>query len=120
MAEKTHAKKPARLRHMPSQVERKRYVFFRIQSSMRLDFSEARNAIMGSMIGWMGESGMAKAKPWVIRNLWSDREGVIQCSHKYVDDVKFALALVRQIGDSKAIFQTVRVSGTLKSGKEKL
>jgi RNase P/RNase MRP subunit POP5 len=109
-----------KLRAMPSQKERKRYIFFTIHSSMRLDFEDVRNAIMNSVLGWMGESGFAKAKPWMIRNLWGNRQGVVQCSHRYADDVKVALALVRQIGDAKVVFQTTRVSGTIKSGKEKL
>lgn len=109
-----------KLRRMPSSTERKRYVFFKVHSSMKLDFSETRNALMNSLLGWMGEATFAKARPWVIRNLWKANEGVIQCTHRYVDDVKMGLALIRQIGDAKVIFQTVRVSGTLKSGTEKL
>jgi len=109
-----------KLKILPSQTERKRYVFFRVRLSRRLDFSEVRNAINDSLLGWMGNAGFAKARPWVIKNLWNANEGVIQCSHRYVDDVKFALALIHQIGDARVIFHTVRVSGTLKSGKEKL
>jgi RNase P/RNase MRP subunit POP5 len=34
--------------------------------------------------------------------------------------VKVSLALIHQIGDSKVIFQTTRVSGTIKAGKGKI
>ncbi len=106
-----------KLKTLPSQTERQRYVFFRVRSSRRLDFSEARNAINDALLTWMGNSGFAKAKPWVIRNLWNANEGVIQCTHRYVDDVKMGLALIHQIGDARVIFHTVRVSGTLKAGQ---
>jgi len=36
-----------------------------------------------------------------------------------VDLVKVGLALIHQIGDQRVIFQTLRVSGTIKSGKKK-
>ncbi len=109
-----------KLRKMPTQRERKRYVFFSVHSSAKLEFGEVRNAITNSMLNWMGEEGVAKAKPWVIRNLWTQKSGVVQCSHRHVDDIKVSLALVRQIGDAKVVFRTTRVSGTIKSGKEKL
>lgn len=109
-----------KLKTLPSQKERKRYVFFRLHSSMKPEFGEVRNAIMNSLLNWMGEEGFAKAKPWVIRNLWTSKEGVIQCSHRHADGVKVSLALIHQIGDAKVVFQTLRVSGTLKSGNAKL
>ena len=109
-----------RLKKIPSQRERKRYVFFRVNSGYELGYPEVRNAVMNSLLNWMGSEKLAKAKPWVIKNLWKANSGVLQCSHKYVDDVKVGLALIHQIGDSKVVFQTLRVSGTLKSGKSKL
>lgn len=109
-----------KMKSLPSQRERKRYVFFSIHSAARLEFGDVRNAVTNSMINWMGEKGFAKAKPWIIRNMWKGNEGVVQCSHRHADDVKFALALIRQIGDAKVVFRTLRVSGTIKSGKEKM
>ena len=109
-----------KLRNPPSMSDRKRYVFFRVHCSRPFDFSEMRNAVNDSLLNWMGSEKFAKAKPWVIKNLWNGRQGVIQCSHKYADDVKLGLSLISQIGDARIIFQTLRVSGTLKSGKEKL
>lgn len=109
-----------RLKKLPSQRESKRYVFFRIHSSEDLVFQGVRNAVMNSLLNWMGSEDFARAKPWVIKNLWKANEGVIQCSHRYVDNLKVGLALIHQIGDSRVIFETTRVSGTIKSGKKKL
>lgn len=109
-----------KLKKLPTQRESKRYVFFRANSSDELGYPEVRNAVMNSLLNWMGSEKFAWAKPWVIKNLWKANSGVLQCSHKYVDDVKVGLALIHQIGESKVIFQTLRVSGTLKSGKRKL
>ena len=109
-----------RLKKLPSQRESKRYVFFRVHSSGDLGYPEVRDAVMNSLLNWMGSEEFARAKPWLIKNLWKANSGVIQCSHRYVDDLKVSLALVHQIGDSRVIFETMRVSGTLKSGKRKL
>lgn len=110
-------KKLAKLKTLPSQKGKRRYVFFRVHSGKKLEYPEIRNAIMDSLLNWMGEEKFAKARPWLIKNLWKTREGVIQCSHRYVDDVKVSLALIHQIGDSRVVFQSFRVSGTIKSGK---
>jgi len=109
-----------KLRNPPSMGERKRYIFFRVHTSWRLEFPEVRNAINDSLLNWMGTEKFAKAKPWIIKNLWASNNGVIQCTHRYVDEVKMGLSLIHQIGDAKVIFETLRVSGTIKSGKEKL
>ncbi len=109
-----------RLRSRPALREKKRYIFFRVHSERGIEYEEIRNAVMNSLLNWMGGEGFAKAKPWLIKNLWKRNSGVLRCSHRYVDDVKVSLALIRQIGDSKVIFETLRVSGTIKSGRKKL
>ncbi|MBI4019906.1 MAG: ribonuclease P protein component 2 [Candidatus Aenigmarchaeota archaeon] len=107
-------------RTMPSLREKKRYVFFLVHSEGRLFYPDMKNAIMNSMLTWMGEQGLAKANIWVVKNLWDGKVGAIKCSHTHVDHVKTALALIHQIGDQKVVFETIRVSGTIKSGKKKI
>jgi RNase P/RNase MRP subunit POP5 len=70
----------------------------------------------------MGEKGLSTSNAKMIRNLWDEekQEGWISCTPKAVDDLKMSLALIHQIGDSKVIFRVMRVSGTIKSGKEKV
>jgi ribonuclease P/MRP protein subunit POP5 len=103
---------------MPSYRDKKRYVIFRIHSEEPLDFSEIKNSIMNSVFDWLGEEQAAKSGMKIIRNLWDEKAqtGFIRCSPKYVDKIKVSLALIHQIGDSRVVFQTLRVSGTIKSG----
>ncbi|HDD72496.1 MAG TPA: hypothetical protein ENG00_00225 [Candidatus Aenigmarchaeota archaeon] len=58
----------------------------------------------------------------IYRNLYNRKEqtGFIQCSSKFADHVKIAINLIHQIGDQRVIFQSLRVSGTIKSGKKKI
>jgi len=110
-----------KLKGMPALRERKRYVFFKVHASESLDYRMVKDGIMNSLLNWLGDKDLALAKPWVIRNLWDQKgqNGVIRCSHTYVDDVKVSLGLIHQIGDSRVIIQTTRVSGTIKAGKRK-
>ena len=64
---------------------------------------------------------MAKANIRILKNLWDLRKqkGFVQCLPKFVDSVKVSLSLIHQIGDSRVAFQTLRVSGTIKSGRDK-
>ena len=109
-----------RLRKLPSMREKRRYIVFRLHSKEPLGFVDAKNAIMNSVNNWLGDNDMARARVWVIKNLWNRKEqtGFIRCSHRFVDEVKVALALVHQIGDEKVIIQATRVASTIKSGKK--
>jgi len=111
-----------KLKKLPSLREKKRYIIFKVHAEETLSFENVSNAIWNSLLDWLGERELAKANVWIIKNLWNGKEqtGFIKCSPKYVDAVKVGLALIHQIGDSKVILQSLRVSGTIKSGKEKI
>jgi RNase P/RNase MRP subunit POP5 len=96
-----------------------RYLRFRIISDRPVTFEDARNAATASILNWMGEQGAGLANVWVMKNLWDKEKqsGVIRCVPKAVDNIRFAMALVHQIGDSRAVFSVTKVSGTLKGLK---
>ena len=111
-----------KLKKLPSMRNKKRYVIFKVHSDGdNIPFSNIKDAVMNSILNWVGERGAAQAHVWVIKNLWDmgKQTGCIQCSHKTVDEIKTALALIHQIGDQKVAFQTLKVTGTIKSGKIK-
>ena len=103
----------------PSQRAKYKYVIFRIHSSGSIPYNDVKNAIMNSLMNWMGEKGFAEAGVRLIRNLYHEGNGFIRCDPKHVDSVKMALMLVCQIGDERVAFQSLRVTGTIRSGKEK-
>lgn len=106
---------------LPSLRESKRYVIFKVHSNERLDYETVKNAAWNSLLNWLGEKDLSRANVRLIKNLWDPGKhtGFIQCSPKFVDAVKMGLSLIHQIGDQRVIFQTLRVSGTIKSGKNK-
>ena len=109
-----------RLRKKPSERPKHKYIVFRVHSSGSIRYNDLRNAITNELINWMGEKDFAEAGIRLIKNLYHDGKGFIRCLPGYVDSVKMSLALIHQIGDERVIFQTVRVSGTIKSGKKRL
>jgi len=110
-----------KLKKLPSLREKKRYLVFRIISESPLDYPNVKGAMWHSMENWLGQNELAQASPRLVKNLWDGRKkkGFLQCTPKYVDQVKVALALIKQIGDQRVIFQVIRVTGTIKSGKDK-
>ena len=110
-----------KLKPLPSLKEGRRYIVFRVLSDQEypLEFQVVRDAILNSILNWLGEETAARAGVWVIKNLWDQKKqkGFIRCSRKETDLVKTALAMVHQIGDQKVIIQSLKVTGTIKRGK---
>jgi RNase P/RNase MRP subunit POP5 len=111
-----------KLRRLPSMREKRHYLIFRLHSDMPVPYEDMKGAVMNSILNWMGEKGFSMSNAKIIRNLWDGRrqEGWLSCTPKSVDDAKMSLALIHQVGDAKVIFQVLRVSGTIKSGKGKI
>jgi ribonuclease P/MRP protein subunit POP5 len=111
-----------KIKRLPSMKEKKRYLTFRILSEGPVSYADMKGAVLNSVLNWMGEKGLSESGLRMIKNLWDGRkkEGWLACSPGAVDDIKVSMALIHQIGDAKVIFHVLRVSGTIKSGKEKL
>ncbi len=111
-----------KLKRLPSMKEKRHYLTFRVHSDIPVSYEDMKGAALNSILNWMGERGFSVSNAKVIRNLWDGRkqEGWLSCTPKAVDDIKMALALIHQIGDAKVIFHVLRVSGTIKSGQEKV
>ena len=107
------------LKRLPSMREKKRYIVFTVISERPVDYDFVRDALWNSMTHWIGEAGLAKAGIRLVKNLWdrNGQRGFIQVHPKYVDAVKVSMGLIHQLGDQRVIFQSIRVSGTIKSGK---
>ena len=101
---------------------RQRYIVFKVHSEGRLDYQNVKNAVWSTLENWLGEQDLALASLRLIKNLWNPKAqtGFLRCTHTYVDRVKVGLALIHQIGDERVIFQTLRVSGTIKAAKKKI
>jgi len=100
--------------------EKRRYIVFRVHSADKVQYHSLKSAVEESLLEFLGERGLALAKPTLIKNLWTGHTGFLRTNPKFVDSVKVALALIHQIADQPVTFQTLKVSGTIKSGKSAL
>ncbi len=105
-----------KLTKKPSNKEKKRYVFFKVNCKNKLKYQDVKNALMNALLDFIGELGVAKSRIHLVKNLWDDKTqaGVLKCSHLAVDEIKVALATIHHIGDEQVIFQTTKMSGTIK------
>ncbi len=109
-----------KLKSLPSQRTKKRYIVFRVHSQAPVQYPQLKGAILESLLEFLGEDDFSRASPRLIRNLWNGREGFLVTDPKHVDKAKLALSLVHQVAEERVIIQTLKVSGTIKSGKKAL
>jgi len=109
-----------KLKSLPALKEKKRYIVFRVHSNEPVQYHSLKAAIFDSLLDYLGEGDLAKANIRLIKNLCTRSVGFLQTTPKYVDQVKLCLSLIHQIGDQRVIFQTLKVSGTILSGKKAL
>jgi len=100
---------------LPSLKENKRYLLFRIISEGAIDKSLCADAVQQATLRLLGELGCARAGITFLRETYKPNEktGIIRVNTKYVDEVKVALASIREIDKQRATFDVVKISGNV-------
>lgn len=107
---------------MPSMRERKRYVAFQIISKEPIrPFKAVSDAIWQACLRFLGELGAAKAGIWILADKFSEenQKGLIRVNHKYVNELKGALALIKSVNGIDAIVRSTGTSGIMKKAEER-
>ncbi len=101
--------------------EKQRYLAFQIISKKEFDLGSVVNSIWWTILQLYGEYGTSKFFLWVPSNLYDqqNKKGIMRCGHMHVEDVRAALASIRQINDEPVIIKTLGVTGTIRSAKRK-
>jgi len=97
--------------------ERKRYLLVKIESSDIIDRRDIENAILNSCLQFLGELGVAKAGIIVMSDTYNGKTVVVKTGHKFIDETKSAISLIKSIGNKKVRLSTVKVSGAIKNLK---
>ena len=94
--------------------ERKRYIL------VKIDSPEAEKTLVGRLViqagmQFLGELGMARAGLQVVEDTWNAEHNtiIVRVGHKYVDEVKSALALVKEFEGKKITINSIKVSGEI-------
>ncbi|HIH43081.1 TPA: hypothetical protein HA246_05540 [Candidatus Woesearchaeota archaeon] len=122
-ANKQSATKATRMKAlMPTLREKKRYVAFKIMSENKiLNFDAVSNAISESGKRLYGEIGMAEVGLIPVKERWNPEKqlGLVRVSHKHVNHIKAAFALITKIDNHKAIVSSIGTSGIMKKAVER-
>ncbi len=93
--------------------ERKRYLLVKIESTDAIDRKDLENAILNSCLQFLGELGVAKAGIIVMSDTYNGKTVVVKIEHKFVDETKSAISLIKSIGNKKVRLSTIKVSGSV-------
>jgi len=97
----------------PSSKERKRYILIKIKSSLKIEKGYISRLVAKAGLQFLGEFGMAKAGIQVLPETVKDSTAIVRVGHKYVNEAKAALALVKEFEGKKVSIQSIKVSGTV-------
>jgi len=107
---------------LPTLKEKKRYLAFEIVSDSQIkDLNAISEQIMAKTLELIGQLGVAKAGIQVIKDTWNPEKqrGILRVSNKHVDEIRSALALIKQIDNKDVIVKSIGVSGILNKAKQK-
>jgi len=96
----------------PSLRERKRYILYKI---IGVDYID-KEFLYKMIKNFLGELEIAKAGVMILNN--NSNKGIIRVNHKYVDEVKMALALINNYNEKEIKVESIKVSGVIKKMKE--
>lgn len=104
----------------PTLKEKRRYMVFEVISGHNPDMQSVKKTIRDSAYSWMGENNMASAGMQFIDKHWNPGKarGMIRVNRKYVDELKSAFGLIKNINGHPAIISSVGVSGIIKKAVE--
>ena len=94
---------------LPSLREKKRYLKFTVSGD--LPVREVKKAVLFSVRRFMGIDGSSRMGVFFID--LKGGEGIIRVNKDYVDHLKMALMMIKEINNTKVFFRTLAVSGIL-------
>jgi len=107
----------------PTLRERRRYIAFQVIPGKDEEFtySDLESAILGVLLDFLGEEGVAKTSIWLLKDTWDPvkKTGIIKCNHKSTERIIASLGLIDRLGDNRICFKILKVSGTIKGLKLK-
>lgn len=97
----------------PTARERKRYLLVKVEADSPVEQKELENTITNACLQFLGELGVAKAGILVMSDTWNGKAIIVKTSHKFVDETKSAISLIKSINNKKARLSIIKVSGAI-------
>ncbi|MBT4936134.1 hypothetical protein HOL21_00655 [Candidatus Woesearchaeota archaeon] len=99
---------------LPSLRQKKRYIVWKIVSDKDFTVQDIQSAVESALTSFLGQLGLAKASPLFLKEKCNNKTFIIKVNHKYVDECKSAIILIKKIKNMPVLLTSVTTSGTLK------
>lgn len=90
---------------LPSLKQKKRYIVF--EASTKISEKQLKELISEALYNFVGQLGVARMAPLFVK--YKNNRFIIKVNHKYVDECKAALILIK-----KPVMKSIITSGTIK------
>jgi ribonuclease P/MRP protein subunit POP5 len=97
---------------LPTLKQKKRYVVFEIATSGKYSETEVKEAVSKATKDFLGVYGLARAGIMFIKH--KNNKFIIKVNHKYVDQCKSAIILIKKIKEKPVIIKSVITTGMVK------
>tara|TARA_Y100000310_G_C20643758_1_gene795431 strand:- start:1542 stop:1871 length:330 start_codon:yes stop_codon:yes gene_type:complete len=105
---------------LPSLRQKKRYIVFGVVSDTPFSVSEVKTEVDKALLRFLGELGMSKASPMMLKEKYKNNRFIIKINHNWVDECISALILIKKIKNKSIIVRSIVTSGTIKKASEHL
>ena len=95
---------------LPSLKQKKRYLVFEVSENV-LE-SDLKEEVSQALYSFVGQLGVAKISPLFVK--YKNNRFILKVNHKYVDETKSALILIKTIKNKAVIVKSIITSGTIK------
>ncbi len=102
---------------LPSLRQKKRYIVFNVndeKGSLQFTIKEVKKEVEDAIVLFIGQLGMSKAAPMFLKEKFRNNHFILKVNHKWVDECKAALSLIKKIKNKPVIVKSIITSGTLK------
>lgn len=97
---------------------RRRYLALKTMSEQAINKWDLMNALWNAIHTLFGEYGASQVNLNIIEH--NSKITIIRCSHNALEMVRASIASITKINEKSVAIHVVRVSGTLKSLREKM
>ncbi|MBI4151644.1 hypothetical protein HY496_01625 [Candidatus Woesearchaeota archaeon] len=105
---------------LPSLKQRKRYIVFQIRSEKQFTAAEVGDAVDQALLLFLGQLGIARASPQFIKERFQNNQFMLKVSHRYVDEAKSAIMLIKKIKNTPVLLHSITTSGILRKAATKI
>jgi RNase P/RNase MRP subunit POP5 len=99
----------------PALQEKDRYVAFKLHAKTVFTENQVKHSLNNTVFALLGENGMAKARYKILEYYPDSMSGVARANSQTVNNVVFALTVLKDIQGKNAWCQVLGTSGTIKT-----